>query len=40
MARLIVAGKVRDGDTVRIDVARDTLRVEPVAGTAPVEVPA
>jgi ATP-dependent Clp protease ATP-binding subunit ClpB len=30
VARLIVAGKVRDGDTVRVDVAGDTLRVEPL----------
>ena len=28
VARLIVAGKVRDGDTVRVDVAGDALRVE------------
>ena len=40
VARLIVAGKVRDGDTVRVDVAGNTLRVEPVAGAARVEVPA
>jgi ATP-dependent Clp protease ATP-binding subunit ClpB len=29
VARLIVAGKVRDGGTVRVDVAGDALRVEP-----------
>jgi len=31
VARLIVAGKLRDGSTVRVDVAGDALRVEPVA---------
>jgi ATP-dependent Clp protease ATP-binding subunit ClpB len=31
VARLIVAGKVRDGATVRVDAAGDALRVEPVA---------
>jgi ATP-dependent Clp protease ATP-binding subunit ClpB len=31
VARLIVAGKLRDGSTVRIDVAGDAIRVEPVA---------
>jgi ATP-dependent Clp protease ATP-binding subunit ClpB len=30
VARLIVAGKLRDGGTVRIDVTGDTLRVEAV----------
>ena len=30
IARLIVAGKLRDGGTVRVDVAGDALRVEPV----------
>ncbi len=40
VARLIVAGKVHDGDTVRVDVAGNTLRVEPVAGAARAEVPA
>jgi len=40
VARLIVAGKVHDGDTVRIDVAGNTLRVDPVAGAARVEMPA
>jgi len=40
VARLIVAGKVRDGDTVRVDVSGNTLRVEPVAGAARAEVPA
>ncbi|HEU5171713.1 MAG TPA: AAA family ATPase, partial [Gemmatimonadales bacterium] len=30
VARLIVAGKLRDGGTVRADVAGDALRVEPV----------
>jgi ATP-dependent Clp protease ATP-binding subunit ClpB len=29
VARLIVAGKLRDGGTVRVDVVGDTLRVEP-----------
>jgi ATP-dependent Clp protease ATP-binding subunit ClpB len=40
VARLIVAGTVRDGDTVRVDVTGTTLRVEPVAGAARVELPA
>jgi ATP-dependent Clp protease ATP-binding subunit ClpB len=40
VARLIVAGKVRDGDTVRVDVAGDALRVEAVAGTPREAVPA
>jgi len=31
VARLIVAGKLRDGSTVRVDVAGDALRVEPAA---------
>ena len=31
VARLIVAGKLRDGSTVRVDAAGDALRVEPVA---------
>jgi len=31
VARLIVAGKLRDGSTVRVDAAGDVLRVEPVA---------
>jgi ATP-dependent Clp protease ATP-binding subunit ClpB len=31
VARLIVAGKLRDGGTVRVAVAGDALRVEPVA---------
>jgi ATP-dependent Clp protease ATP-binding subunit ClpB len=31
VARLIVAGKLRDGSSVRVDVAGDALRVEPVA---------
>jgi ATP-dependent Clp protease ATP-binding subunit ClpB len=31
VARLIVAGKLRDGGTVRVDVVGDALRVEPVA---------
>jgi ATP-dependent Clp protease ATP-binding subunit ClpB len=31
VARLIVAGKLRDGGTVCVDVVGDTLRVEPVA---------
>jgi ATP-dependent Clp protease ATP-binding subunit ClpB len=31
VARLIVAGKLREGGTVRVDVAGDALRVEPVA---------
>jgi ATP-dependent Clp protease ATP-binding subunit ClpB len=31
IARLIVAGKLRDGGAVRIDVADDALRVEPVS---------
>ena len=31
IARLIVAGKLRDGGTVRVDVAGDALRVEPVS---------
>jgi ATP-dependent Clp protease ATP-binding subunit ClpB len=30
VARLIVGGKLRDGGTVRVDVAGDQLRVEPV----------
>jgi ATP-dependent Clp protease ATP-binding subunit ClpB len=29
IARMIVAGKLRDGGTVRVDVTGDTLRVEP-----------
>jgi ATP-dependent Clp protease ATP-binding subunit ClpB len=32
VARLIVAGQVRDGDTVRVDVAENALRVDTVAG--------
>jgi len=40
VARLIVAGKVRDGDTVRVDVAGDALRVEAVAGAPREAVPA
>jgi ATP-dependent Clp protease ATP-binding subunit ClpB len=31
VARLIVGGKLRDGGTVRVDVAGDALRVEPVS---------
>ena len=31
VARLIVSGKLRDGGTVRVDVAGDALRVEPVS---------
>jgi ATP-dependent Clp protease ATP-binding subunit ClpB len=31
VARLIVAGKLRDGGTARVDVTGDALRVEPVA---------
>jgi len=31
VARLIVAGKVREGGTVRVDAAGDALRVEPVS---------
>ena len=31
VARLIVAGKLRDGSSVRVDAAGDALRVEPVA---------
>jgi ATP-dependent Clp protease ATP-binding subunit ClpB len=31
VARLIVGGKLRDGGTVRVDVAGDALRVEPAA---------
>jgi ATP-dependent Clp protease ATP-binding subunit ClpB len=31
IARLIVAGKLRDGSAVRVDVAGDALRVEPAA---------
>jgi ATP-dependent Clp protease ATP-binding subunit ClpB len=31
VARLIVAGKLRDGSAVRVDAAGDALRVEPVA---------
>jgi len=30
VARLIVAGKLRDGGTVRVDMAGDALRLEPV----------
>ena len=30
VARLIVAGKLHDGGTVRVDVVGDALRVEPV----------
>jgi ATP-dependent Clp protease ATP-binding subunit ClpB len=40
VARLIVAGKVRDGDTVRVDVAGDALRVEAAAGAPREVVPA
>ena len=40
VARLIVAGQVRDGDTVRVDVAGDALRVEAVAGAPREAVPA
>ena len=40
VARLIVAGQVRDGDTVRVDVAGDALRVEAVAGAPHEAVPA
>jgi hypothetical protein len=29
VARLIVAGKVKDGGAVRVDAAGDMLRVEP-----------
>ena len=32
VARLIVAGKLRDGGTARVDVVRDRLQIEPVAG--------
>jgi ATP-dependent Clp protease ATP-binding subunit ClpB len=31
VARMIVAGKLRDGGTVRVDLVGDALRVEPVA---------
>ena len=31
VARLIVAGKLPDGGTVRVDVVGDALRVEPVS---------
>jgi ATP-dependent Clp protease ATP-binding subunit ClpB len=31
IARMIVAGKLRDGGTVRVDVTGDTLRVEPAS---------
>ena len=31
VARLIVAGKLRDGGTARVDVVRDGLQIEPVA---------
>jgi hypothetical protein len=31
VARLIVAGKLRDGSTRRVDAVGDALRVEPVA---------
>ena len=31
VARLIVAGKLREGGTVRVDAAGDALRVEPAA---------
>ena len=31
VARLIVAGKLRDGSTVRVDAAGDALRVEAAA---------
>ena len=31
VVRLIVAGKLRDGSTVRVDAAGDALRVEPAA---------
>jgi ATP-dependent Clp protease ATP-binding subunit ClpB len=40
VARLIVAGQVRDGDTVRVEVAGDALRVEAVVGAAREAVPA
>jgi ATP-dependent Clp protease ATP-binding subunit ClpB len=40
VARLIVAGQVRDGDTVRVDVAGDALRVEAVARAPREAVPA
>jgi ATP-dependent Clp protease ATP-binding subunit ClpC len=31
VARLVVAGKLRDGGAVRVDVSGDTLRVESAA---------
>jgi ATP-dependent Clp protease ATP-binding subunit ClpA len=40
VARLIVAGKLTDGGTVRVDVLGNELRVEPVASGRPVEAAA
>jgi ATP-dependent Clp protease ATP-binding subunit ClpA len=37
VARLIVAGKLRDGGTARVDVVRDALHIAPVASPAGVE---
>ena len=40
VARLIVAGKLTDGGAARIDVVGGALRIEPVAGTPPLEAAA
>ena len=40
MARLIVAGKLRDGGTVRIDVVDNELRIDAVAEAARMEAAA
>jgi ATP-dependent Clp protease ATP-binding subunit ClpB len=37
VARLIVAGKLRDGGTVRVDVSGDALRVDVTAQGSPME---
>jgi ATP-dependent Clp protease ATP-binding subunit ClpA len=38
VARLIVAGTLRDGGAVRVDASRDELRVEPVDRPIQAEV--
>jgi ATP-dependent Clp protease ATP-binding subunit ClpC len=40
IARLIVAGKVRDGATIRVDAAGEALRIEVVREASTVEAAA
>jgi ATP-dependent Clp protease ATP-binding subunit ClpB len=40
IARLIVAGKVRDGATIRVDATGDGLRIDVAPGAAPMEAAA